>query len=109
MCWKLLETFCALMDLPQPLSKNHCTEHLGVVAQTAKFRAQVSMTDARIEVRDRYEPEDDETVVILVSCDGTWQKRGFTSLFGAVFVISYETGKVLDYHVMSKHCAGCRY
>lgn len=27
----------------------------------------------------------------------------------AVFVISCETGKVLDYRVQSKHCAGCKY
>jgi hypothetical protein len=43
-----------------------------------------------------------------VSCDGTWQKRGFSSLFGAVFIIAYETGKVIDFTVLSKHCAGCK-
>ena len=47
-------------------------------------------------------------VDILISCDGTWQKRGFSSLFGAVFIIAYETGKVIDYTVLSKHCAGCK-
>ena len=45
---------------------------------------------------------------ILVNCDGTWQKRGFSSLFGVVFVIAYMTGKVIDYHVMSKHCTACQ-
>lgn len=44
---------------------------------------------------------------ITVSCDGTWHRRGFSSLFGAVFIISHDTGKVLDYTVKSKHCAGC--
>ena len=48
-----------------------------------------------------------DVIDILVSCDGTWQKRGFTSLFGAVFIIAYETGKVIDYIVLSKYCAGC--
>ena len=46
---------------------------------------------------------------ILDSCDGMCQKRGFSSLFGVVFVIVYVTGKVIDYHVMLKHCAACQY
>ena len=42
-----------------------------------------------------------------VAIDGTWQKRGFSSLNGAVVATSKE-GKVMDYQVMSKHCMGCR-
>ena len=34
-------------------------------------------------------------VDIPVSFDGTWAKRGFTSLNGVVFVISVDTGEVL--------------
>ena len=30
---------------------------------------------------------------IAVSCDGTWQKRGYSSLNGIVTVVSVETGK----------------
>ena len=39
--------------------------------------------------------------------DGTWQKRGFLSLFGIVHVIEFNTGKVLDYKVFSKCCNEC--
>ena len=42
-----------------------------------------------------------------VSCDGTWQKRGFSSLLGAVTVISIDAGKCLDYKVLSKKCLLC--
>ena len=45
---------------------------------------------------------------MTVSSDGTWQRRGFSSLFGITFVIEYETKKVLDYEVMSKFCAVCK-
>ena len=31
-----------------------------------------------------------------------------TIIYGVVFVIAHETGKVLDSHVMSKECQGCR-
>ena len=31
-----------------------------------------------------------------VSCDGTWQRRGFSFLDGCVTAISMDTGKILD-------------
>ena len=49
----------------------------------------------------------DETLQAVVSFDGTWAKRGFTSLTGVVFVMSVDTGEILDYHVMSKSCKKC--
>ena len=42
----------------------------------------------------------------LVSVDGTWQKHGHQSLLGAVYVIEYQTTKVLDY-VFCKCCHDC--
>ena len=51
---------------------------------------------------------DDAVVDAAVSFDGTWAKRGFTSLTGVVFVLSVDTGAVLDYHVPSKSCQKCR-
>ena len=44
-----------------------------------------------------------------VSVDGTWQKRGFISLNGAVIAISIPSGKILDCEVMSRFCQGCVY
>lgn len=35
-----------------------------------------------------------------VSFDAMLAKRGFTSLTGVVFVVSVDTGEVLDYHVL---------
>ena len=42
-----------------------------------------------------------------VSVDGTWQKRGFPSLNGAVVAISIDIGRVLDAEVMSRYCQAC--
>ena len=40
-----------------------------------------------------------------MSVDGSWQKRyGHNSLNGLVYVISIDTGKVLDYAVKTKVC-----
>ena len=56
------------------------------------------MHRARQEVRDFYGATSaDEIIDALVSVDGTWQKRGFSPLFGIVYIVEYSTGKVLDY------------
>ncbi|XP_047001118.1 uncharacterized protein LOC124616773 [Schistocerca americana] len=41
---------------------------------------------------------------LVVSCDGTFMKRGHMSLCGVSSVVSIETGKLLDVQVMSKFC-----
>ena len=43
----------------------------------------------------------------MVTLDGTWQKRGYSSLIGVIVVISWKTGQVLDREVLSKHCSAC--
>ena len=59
-------------------------------------------------MREHYGTSSDEVIDILVSCDVTWQKCGFSSFFGAVFIIAYKTNKVVDYIVLSKYCTGCK-
>ena len=44
---------------------------------------------------------------IRASFDGTWQRRGFSSLNGVVSCIS--NGKVIDYEVLTKVCRFCQY
>lgn len=44
---------------------------------------------------------------IRVSCDGSWSKRGFTSMYGFVSVIEVTTGWVIDFVVLSKYCKVC--
>ena len=44
-----------------------------------------------------------------VSCDGSWRRRGFSSLVGTTAVISLETGQVLDYEILNKVCYECRH
>ena len=55
--------------------------------------------------------EPTEVIDIAVTCDGTWSKRGFTATFtatyGIVVVISWESGQVLDYEILSKRCNAC--
>ena len=48
------------------------------------------------DLREALEREEDPIVNISVSYDGTWQKRGFTSLFGVGVCIDVLTGLVVD-------------
>ena len=46
-------------------------------------------------------------VLTSVSFDGTWQKRGFTSLYGVGMRTDVLTGLIIDYHVLSKYFHAC--
>ncbi|GFU86694.1 uncharacterized protein TNCV_2881141 [Trichonephila clavipes] len=41
---------------------------------------------------------------ITVLYDGTWQKRGHSSLYGIGIVIDILTGLIIDYEILSKYC-----
>ena len=60
-----------------------------------------SMQDAAKELKS------EDITDVAVPCDGAWQRRGFTSLNGAVACISMGSGKVLDIEVMSRYCQSC--
>ena len=61
----------------------------------------------KIILKENQEEDLGQVVDVSVSFDGTWAKRGFTSLTGVVFLISVDTGEVLDCHVLSKSYAKC--
>lgn len=93
---------CSTLNLPQ-LShtsyKNHQKKLLKVVADVAEN----SMSKAAEEVIAKREGDE-----CGVSVDGTWQRRGYTSLNGCVAALSINTGKVLDIEVMSSYCVVCK-
>ena len=45
-----------------------------------------------------------DITVTVSGDDGSWQKRGHSFLNGAVTLVASETGKCVDYRVLSKHC-----
>ena len=48
-----------------------------------------------------------DIIDITVSYDGTWQKRGHTSLFGIGILVDILTGLAIDYEILSKYCHKC--
>ena len=51
--------------------------------------------------------DDGNNMDVGVSVDGTWQRKGFTSMNGVVTAISVDIGKVLDVSTLCKSCKAC--
>ncbi|GFV47811.1 uncharacterized protein TNCV_4900661 [Trichonephila clavipes] len=87
----------------------HLKEHLVSWKKKLEFAASNvacnTMKEAALEIRSN--ETDTEFSQCGVSVDGTWQRRGYSSLNGCVSVISIDSGKVLDVEFMSKVCRLC--
>lgn len=97
-----LQTFCTLMSLPNPVDQKSYNKINKNIALATKAVAQEIVQKAGLEERSLTAAEG-----ITVSGDGTWKTRGHTSVVGACSVIGAESGKVLDYEVMSTFCKVC--
>ena len=97
-----------LRNFAAPSSKSTFVEYHQLIGEKSQLHVEDSLKCAREEVRQFYGAvSESEIVDCLVSIDGTWQKRGHQSLLSAVYVIEYQTGKVLDYKVFCKFCHNC--
>ena len=105
---KAMSTFAGFMNLSKPISKTQydkANEKLLRAYQDACFQ---SCKEAAFETTAKLGGGSDSVTDCQVSVDGTWQKRGHSSLNGVVTIISKESGKCLDHIVLSKTCKGCQ-
>ena len=66
------------------------------------------MSSAAKEIWDTQQANEDDVVNCSVSCDGNWQKRGYSSQNGCVIIMSIDTSKVLDVEPLTKVCKQCQ-
>ncbi|XP_028392982.1 uncharacterized protein LOC114517447 [Dendronephthya gigantea] len=97
--------FCALMDMPPPLQPTAYRDCNIALAKAAKAVATTTMLNAANEVK---KDPTNQINQCSVSCDGTWQRRGHSSLNGCVTTLSMDTGKCLDVEILTKVCHGCQ-
>ena len=71
------------------------------------LEASVSSVKKYYSEKLKVKPDGDGVYDIRVLFDGTWQKRGHTSLLAAGAVIDAETGLEIDYETISKFCEVC--
>ena len=97
----MIHTRCIWSRFSQA-SVDHAQENVksavACVKSTLKDSGDVSDDD------DENDCDDEACVVVGVSCDGSWEHRGFSSLVGATAVIALETGQVLDYEILNEVC-----
>ena len=100
-----IETVCGFMNLSRPMNINAYKKSETILYDKYKKVAHDDMKNVTQEIREKQlgkKFSEDEVVDIDASFDGTWQKRGHSSLNGIVSAISRDTGKCFDYRVMSK-------
>lgn len=105
-----MKKICSTMDMPQPISARAYSYHTKAILRATKDVAESTIKDAVEELHNlkSYEVDDNGVLETAISCDGTWQRRGFSSLNGCVTAISMETGKILDVEPLSKVCHTCK-
>ena len=97
-----LEKMCGMLNLPKPMTVKTFNNISNTPRDAAKAVAENSMNSAARELRSG------ETITdIGVSVDGSWQRRGFSSLNGIVAALSIDNGKVIDIEPMSRYCREC--
>lgn len=89
--------FCGIMNLPPPPGRY--TEYEICLGSVTEKVCKESMSSAIEEAVEKRQIRD-----LCVAVDGSWQRRGHTSLNGIVSLTSDDTGKVLDVSMLSKHC-----
>ncbi|GFU31892.1 uncharacterized protein NPIL_694341 [Nephila pilipes] len=94
------KTFCAVMNLPPPPAKFE--RYNDILLRSLIKVSRESMKNA---VEDTVKNNNRD---ITAAFDGSWQKRGHTSLNGVVSATCLETGKVLDFKCLSKYCFKCK-
>ena len=97
-----IAVMCEILNMPPPCQPSAWNEHHHSLYDAHKEAVDEKLAKARNHVHKLYRKEHsgltvDDVIKIPVSFDGTWSKRGFTANFGVGFVISVDTGQVLDY------------
>ena len=95
-----------LMNHPPPMSEKSYRKLNYKVNNSIKVVASNSMNAAAEDIEAREATSADERlhnyIDTGVSVDGTWQRRGISSLDGAVDAISMVNGKVLDLETLTR-------
>ena len=88
-----LEKFCGFLNMPKPMTAKNFINISNNLRDAAKVVAQRSMMTAVNELRIKSNLNETDIIDTGVSVDGTWQRRGFSSLNGVVAVISIDSSQ----------------
>ena len=102
-----LETLCSILNMPKAMSDDAYLDTVRKVKEALEKEASFSMEKAAHEEHGILGSPLNQIVECKAMFDGTWRKRGHSSLQGVVTAISAETGRCLDYETLNKVCFSC--
>jgi len=98
--------FCAFMELPRPVFQSFYDKLVNMISIATSAVRDSSLKKAAQKEKKMTE-EHGQSAGITVSGDGSWRKRGFSSLFGITSLIGWFSGQIVDVEVKSKYCKSC--
>nr|XP_042896708.1 uncharacterized protein LOC122269121 [Parasteatoda tepidariorum] len=106
-----LEQFSIALGI-QTMDKKTFSKCLQTLCEEKKtFREDMLCVARQIVRKTHFEinclSDDEKLLDITVSFDGSWHKRGHTSLYGLGVVIDVLTGLAVDFEISSKYCSQC--
>ncbi len=93
--------FMRVMNMPPPPNPSAYNNHNKALLKVVRRLADETMRTAALRVHQANDSSE-----CGVSVDGSWQRRGYSSLNGVVTAASVDTGEILDVEVLSKDCIG---
>lgn len=99
--------FCGLMDLCQGLARSTYDNIVTHLYSASKSMFESVSKKAVKEEQEKNVQNGQPGNCLKVSGDGSWKKRGYTSLFGVTTLIGHYSGKVVDLIVKSAYCHAC--
>lgn len=103
-----INMFCGMMDICSGFSNSGfygIMEHIRIAVKTIYDKSLHRAAESEQELLRNLGRTEDS---LSVSGDGTWSKRGYSSLLGVITLIGKQTGKVLDLIVKSRFCMSCK-
>ena len=105
---KALNLFSSIINVSNGICQESYENLISIIEGKALELCQQSMNNAARDVRSQSNSQADGIVDTACMFDGTWQRRGFSSLVGAVSCISSINYKVIDIEIFRKVCKICQ-
>ncbi len=102
-----LEKLCSILNMPNAMSADAYSDTMTKIKDALEAEASSSMSKGAKEEHDILGIPGNGVAECKAMFDGTWRKRGYSSLQDIVTAISAESGKCLDYEAMNKVCHIC--
>ncbi|XP_066599643.1 uncharacterized protein [Prorops nasuta] len=102
-----INVFCGLMDICKGLTKSTYDQIVQHIYSASKSMFESVCEKAVKEEQEKNVENGRSENCLKVSGDGSWKKRGFSSLFGVTTLIGYYSGKIVDLIVKSAYCHSC--